>query len=75
VQPGTAYPLADPLFVNPGSVGQPRDTDPRASYAVLDLDAGTVTFHRASYQVERTAQRIRERGLPEILADRLAFGM
>jgi diadenosine tetraphosphatase ApaH/serine/threonine PP2A family protein phosphatase len=75
VQPGMAYPLAEPLFVNPGSVGQPRDTDPRAAYATIDLDAGTVTFHRAPYQVERTQRRIRERGLPEILADRLAFGM
>ena len=69
------YSLLDRAFLNPGSVGQPRDTDPRASYAVLDLDGGTVTFHRASYQVGETQRRIRERGLPASLADRLAFGM
>jgi len=71
----TPYSLAEPAFLNPGSAGQPRDNDPRAAYATLDLDAGTVTFHRASYQVAQTQRRIRERGLPAVLADRLAFGM
>jgi diadenosine tetraphosphatase ApaH/serine/threonine PP2A family protein phosphatase len=71
----TAYPLEPRAFLNPGSVGQPRDGDPRAAYAVLDLAEGTVTFHRSSYQVDETQRRIRARGLPAIFADRLAFGL
>jgi predicted phosphodiesterase len=72
---GKPYPLAPRAFVNPGSVGQPRDGDPRAAYAVIDLAAGSVTFHRSTYQIEETQRRIRERGLPEIFADRLGFGL
>jgi diadenosine tetraphosphatase ApaH/serine/threonine PP2A family protein phosphatase len=71
----TPYQLAPRAFFNPGSVGQPRDGDPRAAYAVLDLAADTVTFHRASYRVAETQRRIRERGLPPIFAERLAFGL
>jgi diadenosine tetraphosphatase ApaH/serine/threonine PP2A family protein phosphatase len=71
----TPYPLAPRAFLNPGSVGQPRDGDPRAAYAVLDLAEGTVTFHRSSYRVDETQRRIRARGLPAIFADRLAFGL
>ena len=71
----TPYPLAPRAFLNPGSVGQPRDGDPRAAYAVLDLAAGTVTFHRSSYRLDETQRRIRSRGLPGIFADRLAFGL
>jgi predicted phosphodiesterase len=79
-QPGrvgydTPYPLAPRAFLNPGSVGQPRDGDPRAAYAVIDLAAGTVTFHRSVYRIEETQRRIRERGLPGIFADRLGFGL
>ncbi|HEY8823691.1 MAG TPA: metallophosphoesterase family protein [Candidatus Limnocylindria bacterium] len=79
-QPGrvnydTPYPLAPRAFLNPGSVGQPRDGDPRAAYATIDLEAGTVTFHRSTYRVEETQRRIRERGLPAIFADRLGFGL
>jgi diadenosine tetraphosphatase ApaH/serine/threonine PP2A family protein phosphatase len=69
------YPLAPRAFVNPGSVGQPRDGDPRAAYAVLDLAAATVTFHRVVYRVAETQLRMRARNLPAILADRLAFGL
>jgi diadenosine tetraphosphatase ApaH/serine/threonine PP2A family protein phosphatase len=72
---GTPYALAPRAFLNPGSVGQPRDGDPRASYAVIDLAAGTVTFHRSAYRIEETQRRIRERGLPAIFADRLGFGL
>jgi predicted phosphodiesterase len=71
----TPYPLAPRAFLNPGSVGQPRDGDPRAAYAVLDLAAGTVTFHRSTYRIAETQQRIRARGLPSIFADRLGFGL
>ena len=72
---GAPYALAPRAFLNPGSVGQPRDGDPRAAYAVLDLAAGTVTFHRSFYRVDETQRRIRERGLPAIFADRLGFGL
>jgi len=75
VQYETPYPLAPRAFLNPGSVGQPRDGDPRAAYATLDLAAGAVTFHRSTYRVAETQRRIRERGLPQILADRLSFGL
>jgi predicted phosphodiesterase len=71
----TPYTLETRAFLNPGSVGQPRDGDPRAAYAVLDLAAGTITFHRSAYRVEETQRRIRDRGLPPIFADRLAFGL
>ncbi len=62
------------LIVNPGSVGQPRDGDPRAAYAILDTDAGTLEFHRVPYPVEITQERMRARGLPSRLIDRLEIG-
>lgn len=71
----TAYRLEQRTLINPGSVGQPRDGDPRASYAILDTEAGTATFYRASYRIDETQRRIRARGLPEMFADRLAFGL
>ena len=61
-------------LVNPGSVGQPRDGDPRSSYALLDTAAATVTFRRAEYDVKTTQRRIRARGLPPLLAERLSYG-
>jgi len=73
---GTEIDLADGRFIlNPGSVGQPRDGDPRAAYLVLDLDARRALHRRVAYPIERTQEEIRERGLPEALADRLAHGM
>jgi diadenosine tetraphosphatase ApaH/serine/threonine PP2A family protein phosphatase len=72
---GTAYALGERGLLNPGSVGQPRDGDPRAAYAVLDTQAGTVTFYRAAYDVAEAQRRIRARDLPEIFADRLAVGV
>lgn len=62
-------------LLNPGSVGQPRDGDPRAAFLVLDLDARRARFHRVPYPVERTQAEIRERNLPDVLADRLAHGV
>jgi diadenosine tetraphosphatase ApaH/serine/threonine PP2A family protein phosphatase len=59
---------------NPGSVGQPRDGDPRAAWLELDLDAAAATFHRVPYDVGRTQAEIRAAGLPDILAERLAHG-
>jgi diadenosine tetraphosphatase ApaH/serine/threonine PP2A family protein phosphatase len=62
------------LIVNVGSVGQPRDGDPRAAYAVLDLDAGTVRIKRVPYEVEETRGKILASGLPRFLGDRLLKG-
>jgi diadenosine tetraphosphatase ApaH/serine/threonine PP2A family protein phosphatase len=62
------------VLINPGSVGQPRDGDPRAAYLLLDLTAHTATFHRVAYDIERTQAEIREAGLPEMLAARLTAG-
>lgn len=61
-------------LVNPGSVGQPRDRDPRASWAILDVTARTVEFRRTAYDVRAVQDRMRARGLPALLADRLASG-
>ena len=62
-------------LLNPGSVGQPRDADPRAAWLELDLDATWARFHRIAYPVARTQAEIRERGLPDSLAERLAHGV
>lgn len=66
--PGKKY------FINVGSVGQPRDLDPRASYVLFDQAAKTVRFRRLEYDIERAQARVREAGLPERLAARLATG-
>lgn len=62
----------DQAIVNVGSVGQPRDGDPRACYVVVDGDR--IRWRRVSYDVDATASRIRELGLPAALADRLMIG-
>ncbi len=62
------------LILNPGSVGQPRDSDPRASYALLDTDNDLWTYRRLSYPVELTQARMREAGLPNRLIARLSYG-
>jgi predicted phosphodiesterase len=62
-------------LLNPGSVGQPRDNDPRAAYVILDHDQRRAYFRRIEYDVERTQTEIREQGLPETLAQRLALGL
>jgi diadenosine tetraphosphatase ApaH/serine/threonine PP2A family protein phosphatase len=61
-------------FVNAGSVGQPRDGDPRACCLVYDDEAGTVKFLRVEYDVTTVQRKIRRAGLPGTLADRLAEG-
>lgn len=61
-------------LLNPGSVGQPRDGDPRAAYAILDDTAHTVTFHREPYDIDLAGGRILLAGLPERLAQRLHTG-
>jgi len=62
------------LILNPGSVGQPRDGNPHASYAILDTGASTWTLHRTLYPVEITQERMRANGLPRRLIDRLEIG-
>jgi predicted phosphodiesterase len=61
--------------LNPGSVGQPRDGDPRAAYLLLDLGARRASFCRVEYDVEQTQREMRDAGLPELLAGRLALGL
>lgn len=62
-------------LLNPGSVGQPRDGDPRAAYLLLDIDAHRAGFRRAEYDVGRTQREMRDAGLPEMLAARLELGL
>ena len=62
-------------FVNPGSVGQPRDGDRRASYALLDHGAMKVQFVRVPYDFEQTQAQMAEYGLPEMLIQRLSLGL
>jgi diadenosine tetraphosphatase ApaH/serine/threonine PP2A family protein phosphatase len=67
-KPGARY------LINPGSVGQPRDGDPRAAYAIYDTETDSVAFHRVSYDIESAQKRIIEAQLPERLATRLKDG-
>jgi diadenosine tetraphosphatase ApaH/serine/threonine PP2A family protein phosphatase len=61
-------------LLNPGSVGQPRDGDPRAAYLLLDLAARRASFRRVDYDIARTQAEMREAALPEPLAERLSAG-
>ena len=63
------------LIVNPGSVGQPRDGDPRACAMILDTDADTLEWHRVEYPIERVQKLMKERKLPQRLISRLQFGL
>jgi diadenosine tetraphosphatase ApaH/serine/threonine PP2A family protein phosphatase len=69
LEPGKRY------LVNPGSVGQPRDRNPRASYAIFDSEERTVTFDRVPYDVRTTRRKILKAGLPPILGERLLLGL
>jgi diadenosine tetraphosphatase ApaH/serine/threonine PP2A family protein phosphatase len=72
---GTELELSDARWLlNPGSVGQPRDGDPRAAYLLLDLGAHRATFRRVDYDIERTQSEMRAVDLPEALIDRLTLG-
>jgi predicted phosphodiesterase len=62
------------LIINPGSVGQPRDNDARAAYAILDLEAMTWRYRRIAYPIELTQSQMRAANLPKRLVDRLSFG-
>jgi diadenosine tetraphosphatase ApaH/serine/threonine PP2A family protein phosphatase len=61
-------------LINPGSVGQPRDGDPRAAFGILDMDEGTLGLHRVAYDIEGAQEAILQAGLPEPLARRLSLG-
>lgn len=61
-------------LLNPGSVGQPRDGDPRAAWLELDTDGWLARYHRLAYDIEGAGAAIREAGLPEVLAERLEVG-
>jgi diadenosine tetraphosphatase ApaH/serine/threonine PP2A family protein phosphatase len=74
VRVGERIPLVPRLIMNPGSVGQPRDRDPRSAYAIYDSEAKTWEPRRVTYNVAEVQQRIREVGLPEKHALRIAEG-
>lgn len=69
LEPDTSY------LINPGSVGQPRDGDPRSAYAVYEPEARLVTLRRVEYNIVAAQKKILEAGLPELLAFRLNAGM
>jgi putative phosphoesterase len=71
------YPFEREMLANPGSVGQPRDGDPRASFAVLTISDGRFSFEitRVEYDVDSVADKIIRAGLPRFLAERLYIGM
>jgi putative phosphoesterase len=60
--------------LNPGSVGQPRDGDPRACYGIYDTETKKFEIHRVSYDYKKVQQAIVEAGLPQLMADRLKYG-
>jgi len=63
------------LIINPGGVGQPRDGDPRASYAIYDEETSKVTLHRVAYDIKATQKKMIKQGLPMPLVTRLSYGM
>jgi len=68
LQEGSKY------LINPGAVGQPRDGDPRAAYAIADTSAQRVELFRLQYPIEETQAKVTKAGLPDVLAQRLAVG-
>ena len=70
----TTLEAGSKYLFNPGSVGQPRDGDSRAAYAIADLGAQQVTLYRVTYAIETAQKKILEAGLPPMLAYRLGMG-
>ena len=68
LDPGTRY------LLNPGSIGQPRDGDPRSAFAIADLDHQVIEFWRVPYDVASVQERMQSAGLPDPLIERLAAG-
>lgn len=73
--PEDAMSLVGRLIINPGAVGQPRDGDPRASYAVYDDELGTIVLHRIPYDIKAVQRKMALFSLPERLIRRLEFGI
>lgn len=77
-KPGEVYTLniaAERYLINPGSVGQPRDSIPEASFCIFDLENLTISWHRVSYDIKKTQAAIKQAGLPAMLANRLNYGL
>ena len=75
LRPGDKLDLLKGRFIiNPGSVGQPRDRDPRAAYAILDTSRGILTAHRVEYDISATQRQMMQASLPDVLITRLASG-
>lgn len=75
-RPSISWPKsAEVVLVNPGSVGQPRDGDPRASFALISLEERSVEIVRVPYDIARTMRSIQKAGLPLSLAERLQHGL
>lgn len=75
LESATPVTLGDGQYLlNPGSVGQPRDGDPRAAFAIVDTETFELDMRRIDYPIERAQQRILAEGLPEVLAQRLSMG-
>ncbi len=70
-----SYAGFDRVLMNVGSVGQPRDEDPRAAYAMVDTETKTAVIRRVAYDIEAVQAKIRSAGLPDVLANRLALGL
>jgi predicted phosphodiesterase len=79
IQPGSKMALLEleagsAYLINPGSVGQPRDENPEAAFVIFDSEEQAVVYHRTPYDIEKAQSKIRNAGLPPVLADRLAIG-
>lgn len=61
-------------IINPGSVGQPRDQNPKASFVIFDNEVLTLEYHRIEYPYQKTQEKMKKAGLPQFLIDRLAIG-
>lgn len=70
-----ALPKGHKALINVGSVGQPRDEDPRAAYAICDVEQRTIAIRRVHYDIAAVQRKIRAAGLPEMLAHRLSLGV
>ena len=70
----TVLPMQPRAIINPGSVGQPRDHDPRSAYAVVDLDDMTIEFHRVIYDIQAVQERMRQNDFPDRHIQRLIEG-
>ena len=75
IRAGEPVRLEPRLIANPGSVGQPRDRDPRASYAIFDDEQSRLHLYRVDYRVSLARRRILQAGLPAVLGDRLLYGV